>query len=89
MEEAVVVHEVRVCVPANVLHPHLCFWRHLLRFTLHGKRKLRSALGYLLIMGLYNRDITVFMPLTSSSSLKTDASPVFFGGSDGAGSLGF
>lgn len=27
--------------------------------------------------------------LTSSSSLKTDASPGFFGGSDGTGSLGF
>lgn len=50
---------IYVYIPANVLHPHLCFWRHLLRFTLHGKRKLKSASAYLLFLDLYNHDIIV------------------------------
>lgn len=76
-------------IPANILHPHLCFWRHFFRFTLQIKRNVLTTSAYLLFMDCITMTLLFACPLTSSSSLKTDASPAFFGGSDGTGSLGF
>lgn len=53
-------------------------------------KKLRLVNSvYLWFMQLCDCDCVRVFTLTSSSSLKTDASPGFFAGSAGTGSLGF